>query len=118
MSGFGFLSALAFACTGWAAFGLAMDRHYADIHGRGKEPTPGARKYCRALGILALLATFAIGVKLAGWSVGPVLSLGTLVAAALLLVLLLTYQPQHLVWFGRVTGTVAILFGVLCWAIA
>lgn len=113
MSGFGFMSALAFACAGWAALSLAMDRHYADLHGRGKEPSPRARRQYRVIGGLALLTTFAVGVKLEGWAVGTVLCLGIMVLAALLVVLLLAYAPQRLVFFGRVAALGAFLFATL-----
>jgi hypothetical protein len=112
------MSGLAFACAGWAALGLAMDRHYADIYGRGKEPTSRARRHYRAIGALALLTTFAVGVRLEGWTVGSVLCLGTMVSAALLLVLLLSYAPHRLVLFGMASGIFAFLFGVIWLTIA
>ena len=116
MSGFGFMSGLAFACAGWAALSLGMDRHYADIYGRGKEPTPRARRHYRALGGLALLTTFFVDVKLEGWSIGAVLCLGTMVSAALLLVLLLSYVPQRVVLFCKAAGLFAFLFGAVWFA--
>lgn len=115
MSGLGFIAALTLAYGGWTALSLGMDRHYADIHGRGKEPKQGERNLYRMLGTLALLATYAISVKLQGWTVGSVLCLGTMTAGALLLVLLLTYAPHRTVLAGKVAAGFAALLSVL-WA--
>lgn len=109
---FGFSAGLMLACCGWAALSLAMDRHYADIHGRGKEPSVATRRLFRAMGTLALLAVFAICVALEGWTIGPVLCLGTLTAAALLLVLLLSYAPHRVVAGGKIAVVASLLFGV------
>jgi hypothetical protein len=113
MSGFGFMAALALAYGGWTALSLGMDRHYADIHGRGKEPQQSERNRYRMLGTLALLVTYAISVKLQGWTVGSVLCLGTMTAGALLLVLLLTYAPQRTVLAGKLAIGLAILLGAV-----
>ncbi|MNR88126.1 hypothetical protein D3C72_190560 [compost metagenome] len=113
MSGFGFIAALAFAYAGWTALSLGMDRHYSDIHGRGKEPQQRERNIYRMAGSLGLLATFAVCVKLQGWTVGAVLTLGTMTAGALLLVLLLTYAPQRTVLFGKVAAVFSILLAAV-----
>ncbi|WP_427307595.1 DUF3325 family protein [Cupriavidus sp. H39] len=36
------LAALALSLAGFAALALSLERHHADIHGRGSMPTPGA----------------------------------------------------------------------------
>lgn len=113
MSAFGFIAALAMAYGGWTALSLGMDRHYSDIYGRGKEPQQSERNLYRMLGTLALLATYAISVKLQGWTVGSVLCLGTMTAGALLLVLLLTYAPQRTIFAGKVAVALAILLGAV-----
>lgn len=113
MSMFGFIASLALAYGGWTALSLGMDRHYADIHGRGKEPQQRERNRYRMLGTLALLATYAISIQLQGWTVGSVLCLGTMTAGALLLVLLLTYAPQRTVLMGKLaTGLAGLLLAV------
>lgn len=117
MIGFGFLTSLAFAYGGWTALSIGMDRHYADIHGRGKEPDQRTRRMCRVLGTVALALTFAVCVHLQGWTVGSVLCLGTMTASALLLVLLLTYAPQRAVRGGQVAAGLGVVFGVL-WALS
>lgn len=114
MIAFGVISGLAFAYAGWTALSVGMDRHYSDIHGRGKEPDQRTRNQCRLLGTLALLATFAVSVKLEGWTVGAVLCLGIMTAGALLLVLLLTYAPQRAIRCGKAAAFLSVLFG-LAW---
>lgn len=109
----GFISGLAFSYAGWTALSLGMDRHYADIHGRGKEPDQRARNQCRLLGTLALIATFAVSVKLEGWTVGAVLCLGIMTTGALLLMLLLTYAPHRTIKFGKTAAFLSILFGMV-----
>lgn len=109
MIALGFISGLAFAYAGWTSLSIGMDRHYSDIHGRGKEPGPRMRRQCRLLGTLALGATFAVSVKLQGWTVGAVLCLGILTAGALLLVLLLTYAPHRAIKFGKLAGFLSVL---------
>ena len=112
MSAFiGFATGLMLACCGWTALSLAMDRHYADIHGRGKEPSMVVRRLFRAMGTLALLAVFAVCVMLEGWTIGPVLCLGTLTAAALMLVLLLSYAPHRVVTGGKIAAAASVLLG-------
>lgn len=107
----GFATGLMLACCGWTALSLAMDRHYADIHGRGKEPGMATRRLFRAMGTLALLAAFAVCVALEGWTIGPVLCLGTLTAAALILMLLLSYVPHRVIASGKVAAVASLLLG-------
>ncbi len=114
MSAFGFISGLAFAYAGWTALSIGMDRHYSDIHGRGKEPDQRTRNQARMTGTLALIATFAICVKLEGWTVGAILCLGTMTAGALLLVLQLTYAPQRVMRAGKAALISGVVLG-LCW---
>lgn len=108
---FGFATGLMLACCGWTSLSLAMDRHYADVHGRGKEPSPAARRLFRAMGAAALLAAFAVCVVLQGWTIGAVLCLGMLTAAALMLVLLLSYAPRRVVAGGKIAAAAALLLG-------
>jgi hypothetical protein len=114
MIAFGFAAGLALAYSGWTALSLGMDRHYADIHGRDKEPDQRGCKRYRLIGTLALIATFAVSVRLEGWTIGAVLCLGTMTTGALLLVLLLTYAPHRAVLFGKSAGLLSILLG-LAW---
>lgn len=113
MNAVGFITGLALAYVGWTALSLGMDRHYADIYGRGKEPPRRERNLYRLIGSVALLGTFLVSVRLQGWTVGSVLCLGIMTSGALLLVLLLTYAPHRTVLFGKVVAAASVLLGVV-----
>ncbi|MBW9336630.1 MULTISPECIES: DUF3325 domain-containing protein [Herbaspirillum] len=108
MSAPGFLLALVLAGGAWSALAMAMDRHYADIHGRGVEPAPPLRMRLRGAAVLGLLASLALNVHMQGWGVGLVAGLGVLTLAALLLVLAVSYWPARLPAIRR-----ALLLGAL-----
>jgi hypothetical protein len=95
MTACGFLLALGLAYCAWRALALAMDRHYAELHGRGAEPAPPVRRRLRQLGVLGLVASLAVTMRMQGWSVGMVAGLGVLTLSALLQVLALTYWPTR-----------------------
>ena len=104
-----FLATLTLAYSAWVALSLAMDRHYADIHGRGAEPGALLRQRGRWLGTLALIAAFAVCVRDSGWGIGPVVWLGTMTVAALLLVLQLCYAPRSVLRTGKPALLLAIV---------
>ena len=82
------LLALVLACVGFAGLALAMDRHHQRLW-----PRPLARParwLARALGLLGLAAALAVCLLTAGWAVGPVLWLGLLSVAGVLVVLALS----------------------------
>ncbi|AKZ61292.1 hypothetical protein F506_00190 [Herbaspirillum hiltneri N3] len=96
-----FLATLALTYSAWVALSLAMDRHYADIHGRSAEPSAMLRRRSRLLARLALVVAFAVCVRDSGWGIGPVAWLGTMTIAALLIVLQLCYAPRSLLRTGK-----------------
>lgn len=104
-----FLATLALTYSAWVALSLAMDRHYADINGRGTEPSAVRRKRGRWLGTLALTAAFVVCVRDSGWGIGPVAWLGTMTVAALLLVLQLCYAPKSVPRTGKPALWLAVL---------
>jgi len=108
-----FLATLALTYSAWVALSLAMDRHYADINGRGAEPSAALRKRGRRLGTLALTAAFAVCVRDSGWGIGPVVWLGTMTVAALLLVLQLCYAPKSVPRTGKPALWLALLLTLL-----
>ncbi len=86
---------IAFAVSGFAGLCLAMDKHRLDVF--GKRPAPPARGL-RVVGWLLLVASFVAAVTDSGWALGPVLWLGALTGAGLLLVFwLLPYRPRAVV---------------------
>jgi len=104
-----FLATLSLSYSAWVALSLAMDRHYADIHGRGTEPSALLRKRGRWLGTLALTVAFIVCVRDSGWGIGPVTCLGTMTIAALLLVLQLCYAPRSVLRTGKPALVLALL---------
>ncbi|WP_256078418.1 DUF3325 domain-containing protein [Massilia sp. YIM B04103] len=84
----------AFCFTGLAALSLAMERHYADIHGRGATPPAALCRSLRMGGGLALLLAFSAALRDGSVGHGILLWLGGLTAAAVALVLLLSYKPR------------------------
>jgi uncharacterized membrane protein len=85
------------AYGGLCAISRAMDRHHAQLHGRGALPSPGQRWRLRLLGWTSIAAAFAACIAANGWHIGPVLWCGQLSASAWLLALLLHYAPRQAV---------------------
>lgn len=97
------LSSVALAFSAFAAKGVVMNRHYADLHGRGKEPAPRLRARMRALAWLGLALSFATCIAARGWHIGPVLWCGILSIAAWTVAALLQYAPRKAAqgaWIG------------------
>src|SRR3546814_6018596 len=92
------------AYCGFTALSLGMDRHHADIHGRGSVPGKQQRIRLQASGSLALMASYFISSQAEGWAMGTLSCLGTMTAAALPLALLLTYAPQKTAILGKLAG--------------
>lgn len=93
MTGMSTLSGL-LAYAAWTALAYAMDRHYADMHGRGKEPSVRRRTGLRLAGSFILVLSFGAAVSAAGWHIGPVLWCGLLTLAGISVALLLQYAPR------------------------
>jgi len=97
------LAGTALAYSGFAAKGLSMGRHYADIHGRGAEPDARLRLRLRLLGWLALALSFGACIAACGWHIGPVVWCGVLSLSAWSVTLLLQYAPRRAIqaaWIG------------------
>ena len=98
------LLALVLAYAGFVALALAMNRHHRQVwNGEASEHT---RILLRIAGAAGLASAFALCIRYAGWSVGPVLMLGLLSAAGIAVVLLLTFRPR----IAFASGVVAVLF--------
>ena len=83
------------AFAGFAALALAMDRHFEDLLGRGRKP--GKLRPClRAGGALGLAASLLACLAADGATQGWVLWLGVMTAAAMAVVLLLSYAPRKI----------------------
>lgn len=109
------LSGALLAGAGLAANGLSIDRHYADIHGRGKEPSSSTRLRHRLLGWSGILLSLAACVGARGWHTGPVLWCGLLSASALALVLLFQYRPALAPTLARAGAALALALAAMHW---
>ena len=105
MSPLHFTLALSSCIAAFASLGLAMDRHYEDSYGRGKEPSPGLRRALRLAGTAGLLASLWACIAAAGAAQGWVFWFGVMTLSALAVVLLFTYAPQRTVRVVQI-GTV------------
>lgn len=106
----------ALSYIGLACLCLAMDRHYADLHGRGAEPSPRLRRRMQWGGWLALATGLAWSMHVAGFAHGLLSWTGSLTGCALLLVVLLAYAPRYTLRLAQgaaVAGACALLLAVM-----
>ena len=100
------------AFSGFAALGLAMDRHHEDSYGRGS--SPGLRRpWLRGAGTLGLLLSLAACLAVQGPTQGWVLWLGVLTAGALAVVGVLSYAPRRAARLAAAAGAVAAVAALL-----
>lgn len=104
--------------AGLSSLCLAMDRHYADLHGRGAEPPAPLRRRLQWTGALALAAGLAWAMHIAGGGYGLVYWVGSLTGCGLLLIWLLPYAPHQAMRLARVAGGAAVLAAVLLAALS
>jgi len=95
--------------AGLSCLCLAMDRHYADLHGRGAEPPLLLRRRLQWGGWLALAFGLAWAMHHSGAGYGTVVWVGSLTGCGLLLIWLLPYAPRHAMLLARVAGVAALL---------
>ena len=96
-------SSVALAFSAFAAKGNVMDRHYADLHGRGTAPAPALRQRMRTLAWLGLALSFAACIGASGWHIGPVLWCGVLSIAAWTVAVMMQDAPRKVAqgaWIG------------------
>lgn len=89
------IAALGAAVAGFGGLGLAMDRHWEAIHGRGSMPAPRLRRLLQLGGAAALAVSLwcCLGVRDTGQAI--VLWCGVLSVAAWGSVAVMTYAAQH-----------------------
>ncbi|WP_166454847.1 DUF3325 domain-containing protein [Duganella aquatilis] len=100
----GMVAALASAVGGFTALSLAMDRHWEALHGRGNLPTGRTRRTLRRSGAAGLLVSLLVCLDVWGGSQGWVAWAGMLTAAAIGMVLVLTYAARAMVRVGWIAG--------------
>lgn len=101
------IAALSSAAGGFTALSLAMDRHWEGLHGRGNLPSDGTRRMLRWSGSGGLLVSLLVCLYVWGASQGWVAWAGMLTAAAIGLVLLLSYGTRAVVRAGWAAGGVS-----------
>ncbi|MEH3143784.1 MAG: DUF3325 domain-containing protein [Methylobacterium frigidaeris] len=87
---------LGLGLAGLGALRLSLARHHDAVFA-----VPLARRRAlawRAGGWVAIALSLAVAVRFEGWDFGPVQWLGTLTAAALALVVVLSYHPRLAWW--------------------
>jgi hypothetical protein len=89
------IAALGAAAAGFGTLGLAMDRHWEAIHGRGNVPAPGMRRMLQLGGAAALAVSLwcCLGARDTGQAI--VLWCGVLSVAAWSAVAVMTYAARH-----------------------
>lgn len=89
--------AMALSFSGFTALCLAMEKHQLDLYGKAGA-TPRRRRQLRALGWTTTAVACAGCVAAQGWAMGPVLWLGSMTAAGIVLTFwLLPYRPSSVV---------------------
>lgn len=101
------LLALALGYGGFTALALATNRHHREVWNRAASRP--ARLFLRGAGTAGLAAALAACVVHAGWSVGPVLWLGVLAAAGIVVVPVLAFRPR----IAAAAGLAALLLAVV-----
>lgn len=90
------LLALGVSFSAFTALSLAMEKHPLDLHGK-QAALVSRRRQWSVLGWVLLGAAFGLSVVDHGWAMGPVLWLGTMTIAGLLLAFgLYPWKPRWL----------------------
>lgn len=101
------IGALSSAAAGFAALSLAMDRHWEALHGRGNLPGQRTRRSLRWAGVAGLLVSLLVCLSIWGASQGWVAWAGMLTAAAVGMVLVLSYAARAVVRVGWAAGGIS-----------
>ncbi|MEN7529475.1 MULTISPECIES: DUF3325 domain-containing protein [unclassified Cupriavidus] len=103
------VAGLGFAVAGFTWLATAMDRHHADMFGRGTSPEPARARRLRWQGAFALALALAACVLAEGWAFGVVYWGGLLTLGALTVAGTFSWAPHA---SPRVART-AVIVGVL-----
>jgi len=106
------LLAIGLSFTAFTALSLAMEKHQLELHAKQAAPASRRRQWS-VLGWVLLALAFGLSVADHGWAMGPVLWLGAMTIAGLLLAFgLYPWKPRWIVplaWALPVLGLVAAL---------
>jgi hypothetical protein len=90
-----YIGALLFAFATFVSFSLTMQRHQQQLIGRQLGTT--STRVFKILAWLGVLMGYTCTVLVQGWLVGTVGWIGELIVGALLVVLLITFNPRMVV---------------------
>lgn len=88
------VAGIGFAVGGFTWLAQTIDRHHADIFGRGAEPSAARVRRLRWQGWIALILALAGCVLAQGWAFGVIYWAGLLTVSALAVVGAFAYAPQ------------------------
>ena len=88
------VAGLGFAVGGFMWLAQAMDRHHAEMFGRGSVPAPAVVARLRWQGAIALALALAACVLAEGWAFGVVYWAGLLTLGALAVVAAFSWAPH------------------------
>lgn len=111
MSPLHIILSLSLCVAAFAALGLAMDRHYEDSYGRGKEPGARLRQALRLAGTLGLVLALWACIAAVGASQGWVFWFGAMTVSALAVVLVLSFAPRRAMRVLQAGATLAVASG-------
>lgn len=97
------VAGLGFAIGGFVWLALAMDRHHADMFGRGSVPAPARVARLRGQGAIALVLSLCACVLAEGWAFGAVYWAGLLTVGALAVVGAFAWAPHATPRLARVS---------------
>ncbi|RZT31336.1 DUF3325 domain-containing protein [Cupriavidus agavae] len=107
------VAGLGFAVGGFTWLAQALDRHHADMYGRGTSPEPARVRRLRWQGTIALTLALAACVLAEGWAFGVVYWAGVLTLGALTVVGAFSWAPQATPRLARIATAVGAVAAVL-----
>ncbi len=109
------VASLAFAVGGFTWLAQGMDRHHADMFGRGSVPAPARVTRLRGQGVLALALALTACVLAEGWAFGVIYWTGVLTLGALTVVGAFSWAPGATSRLARASIAVGVAAMVSPW---
>ncbi|REF01975.1 DUF3325 domain-containing protein [Cupriavidus plantarum] len=103
------IAGFGFTLGGFSWLGLTIDRHHADIHGRGTEPSREQVVRLRLLGYLALALALTACVMAEGWAFGLLYWVGILSVCAWVSVATFSCAPHVTRRIARAAAAIAVI---------
>lgn len=103
------VASLGFTVSGFTWLAQAIDRHHADMFGRGSVPAPARVTRLRWQGALALVLALAACVLAEGWAFGVIYWAGLLTLGALTAVGAFSWAPGATPRLARMSMAVGVV---------